>query len=462
VAAVFLPDAPRGDLLLVVPGAGLAVALDLVLQPEGTFERVFAADVAAVAGAAGHSVAAAQTSLTLRGGLRDGVLFGEIAALDVQFRVPALAPTGASAVAAGYYRGQVLGTDPGEIHLVVGPQNQMVVVASSGGVAFGGVTTLAADGSHTLTAAVAGGQGTLRGMISPGDATVSGTIRLPGRPEVAFVGAGATAVRTERLINLSSLARAGTGARTLITGFVITGQEARPVLVRAIGPSLAAFGVREALANPQLRLYRGDELIAENDDWSTGGAAAALAATFARVGAFPLAPGSVDAALALTLTPGNYTLHLSDATGEGSALAEIYDAGAEAAPGAPRLANLSIRSDVGAGGQVLVGGFVIAGKTAQRVLVRAVGPGLVRFGVAGALAEARLAVYGPEGLIAENEHWVGSEVAAAAQASGAFALDEGSKDAALVLTLRPGAYTARVTGGGGAAGVALLEVYEVP
>ena len=65
-------------------------------------------------------------------------------------------------------------------------------------------------------------------------------------------------------------------------------------------------------------------------------------------------------------------------------------------------------------------------------------------------------------MIAENERWAGPEVAAAAKASGAFALDEGSKDAALVLTLRPGAYTAQISGGGGAAGVALLEVYEVP
>jgi hypothetical protein len=94
--------------------------------------------------------------------------------------------------------------------------------------------------------------------------------------------------------------------------------------------------------------------------------------------------------------------------------------------------------------------------------VRAVGPGLAPFGVAGVLADPRVAVIGASGLVAENDNWSGTEPAAAAAGSGAFALTAGSRDAALVLTLAPGAYTAQVHGVGAAAGVVLLEIYELP
>ena len=100
----------------------------------------------------------------------------------------------------------------------------------------------------------------------------------------------------------------------------------------------------------------------------------------------------------------------------------------------------------------------------QHVLIRAVGPGIAKFGVTNALADPVLKVYDSAGaLIATNDNWNGSDVSTAAAATGAFALDAGSKDAALLLTLAPGGYTFEVTGAPGTApGEALADIYAAP
>ena len=136
-------------------------------------------------------------------------------------------------------------------------------------------------------------------------------------------------------------------------------------------------------------------------------------------------------------------------------------------PAASRTIEVSSLAQVGTGSNILVGGFVISGPSSKTVLVRAIGPSLGAFGVANALADPQVAIYGTASAtapIASNDNWGGdAAVAAAATASGAFALSgSASKDAALLVTLAPGAYTARVSGVGGASGIALLEIYEVP
>ena len=311
----------------------------------------------------------------------------------------------------------------------------------------GSILTFSAAGTATVTATQAGDDNTL-----PATATVTLT----------------ATTRTDRLINLSFRLRIGAGGNVLIAGFVIGGTEAKQVLIRGIGPALASLGVQGTLANPQLRLYRGSEVIAQNDDWSAGADSAALASAFLRLGAFALAPGSKDAALLVTLAPGAYTAHiLTDGVG-GVALAEIYDASVNPNADYQRLINLSTLGDVGTGENILIGGFIATGNAPKKVLVRAVGPSLTAFGVAGALADPRLRIFNGAALVAENDNWsaVSTETTATAQAArdtGAFALANGSKDAALILTLAPGAYTAQVSGADGTStGVALIEVYEVP
>jgi hypothetical protein len=119
---------------------------------------------------------------------------------------------------------------------------------------------------------------------------------------------------------------------------------------------------------------------------------------------------------------------------------------------------------VGTGDGVLIAGFVISGATPMRVLIRAVGPTLSSNGVTTALTDPQLALYRGSVLWDYNDNWAGEAKLAAAftEAGAARWTDSGSKDAALLVTLPPGAYTAIVSGVNGASGVALAEVYELP
>ena len=141
---------------------------------------------------------------------------------------------------------------------------------------------------------------------------------------------------------------------------------------------------------------------------------------------------------------------------------EAYDAGGGATA---RLANVSARSAVGTGSGILIAGFVV-NDGACTILVRGVGPGLAPFNVPGALGDPQLQIFREAQLVAENNDWGSASNSAAlmttAQAVGAFALPGGSRDAALLITLPQGAYTAQVSGVNSTTGVALVEVYEVP
>lgn len=126
---------------------------------------------------------------------------------------------------------------------------------------------------------------------------------------------------------------------------------------------------------------------------------------------------------------------------------------------------LSTRGRVGGGENVLIAGFVIDGPEAKRVLVRAVGPSLVPQGVADALPDPRLTVFdATQRPLASNDNWSEGENPAAlivaAARTGAIPFAANSRDAAVLVTLEPGVYTAVIEGANGAEGVALAEVYE--
>lgn len=126
-----------------------------------------------------------------------------------------------------------------------------------------------------------------------------------------------------RLVNVSARNRVGTGDDILIAGFSVTGAGAKQVLVRAVGPTLAAFGVTGFLADPTVRILDAKgATVGVNDNWP-----AALSATFAQVGAFPLSAGSRDAALLATVPAGaTYTIQVSGVNnGTGEALVEVYE-----------------------------------------------------------------------------------------------------------------------------------------
>lgn len=278
----------------------------------------------------------------------------------------------------------------------------------------------------------------------------------------------ATPADTGRLINLAVRTNAGTGAETLIVGFAVGGAGTsgpKPLLVRGVGPSLAQFGLTGVLADPSATVFQGTATVVTNDNW---GGAAAIADRAAQVGAFQLAAAdSLDAALAFSPAPESYTVQITGRNnGTGIALAEIYDATALASfvAATPRLTNVSARTRVGTGGDILIAGFVVGGTTAKTVLIRAIGPTLADFGVTGALADPRLQLFSGTTLLRENNDWGGdAQLTTVGGSVGAFALANAtSKDAVLLVTLAPGSYTAQVAGADGGTGVALVEVYEVP
>ena len=270
-----------------------------------------------------------------------------------------------------------------------------------------------------------------------------------------------------RLTNLSIRGRAGAGDQTSIVGFFVSGSgtsNSAPLLLRAVGPSLSQFGVTGLLGDPVATLLQGSTSVATNDDWA-GNAQVVARAT--QVGAFALAgSASLDAALATSAAPGSYSLQITGKNNTaGTVLGEIYDASnSPATASAPRLVNLSARARVTAATEILIAGLTVSGTTARTVLVRAIGPNLAGFGVAGALADPQLRIFQGATLVRENDNWGGdAQLVDVARNVGAFRLSDGSsRDAVLLVTLPPGSYTAQISGAANDAGVALVEIYEVP
>jgi hypothetical protein len=133
-------------------------------------------------------------------------------------------------------------------------------------------------------------------------------------------------VTAPRLVNVSARGRVSTTSDILIGGFVVSGAGQRAVLIRAIGPGLAAFGVTGSLAQPTLTLIKGEQTVATNTHWTTAPETAAIRTAAERVGAFPLTESIRDSALLASLESGAYTIQLSGASGTtGVALLEIYE-----------------------------------------------------------------------------------------------------------------------------------------
>jgi hypothetical protein len=264
---------------------------------------------------------------------------------------------------------------------------------------------------------------------------------------------------SSRLVNLSVRTRAGAGDQTLIMGFVVDGAGPAQLLVRALGPTLTQFGVNGALSDSKLQLFdAAHREIDENDDWVGG---SVMSEAVARMGATALTNGSKDAALLISPSAGAYSAHVTGANATtGTALVELYDA---ASSGAGRLVNASARSLSGVGDDVLILGFVVDGDGARTLLIRGVGPTLAASGVVGFLANPNLVLYRNGSVVAENDNWGGTSALRDAFARvGAFDFSSSaSKDAALLVTLQPGVYSAVVSGVGGTSGVALVEIYEL-
>ncbi len=129
-----------------------------------------------------------------------------------------------------------------------------------------------------------------------------------------------------RLINTSVRAQVGIGGQILIPGLVVGPGAPKALLVRAVGPGLAPFGVTGLLARPVLTLYAGDTAYRTNTGWRTLPDSAAFQLASERLNLFPLAENGADSGLFLSLDPGAYTLQVTGVGGTtGVALVEIYE-----------------------------------------------------------------------------------------------------------------------------------------
>jgi hypothetical protein len=329
--------------------------------------------------------------------------------------------------------------------------------------------TVAASGSGTLSyqwqkdgTAITGATGASYSITTtlPADAG-SYTCVVTNSAGSSTSAAGTLTVYPSRLANLSVRAPAGAGDQTLILGFYIGGTGSKQVLIRGVGPTLAQYGVSGVLADPQLKLFNvANVQINQNDNWGGG---TALANAFTAVNDFALPANSKDAALLVTLPLDGYTAQVNSAdTSTGVAMIEAYETDT-GTPGA-RFTALSARNQVGMGDNILIAGFVVTGNAPKTLLIRGIGPTLANYGVSGVLADPQLALFdGTSTKIAGNDNWGGTTALSDAfTATQAFPLPATSKDAALLVTLQPGLYSAQISGVGGTTGVALVEVYEVP
>jgi IgA Peptidase M64 len=297
-----------------------------------------------------------------------------------------------------------------------------------------------------------------------------------------------------KLGNISTRGSVLTGDNVMIGGFIIDGSSNKRVLVRSRGPSMggAPFNVAGTLANPVMQLFSGSTVIAQNDNWQdvpsctgfTCGGATEIAATALdpcqpNPGQSASPPScNLESAILITLPPGAYTAIVRGANGgTGVGLVEVFEADTSTTS---TLANISTRGSVQTGDNVMIGGLIVAGSVPKTVLIRARGPsmGAAPFNVPGTLPNPFLRLFSGSTVIAQNDNWqdapsCGGFLCAGATQITATGLDPCqpnpgqstappgcAQEAAILITLPPGAYTAIVSGIGGGTGVGLVEVFD--
>jgi uncharacterized protein GlcG (DUF336 family) len=255
---------------------------------------------------------------------------------------------------------------------------------------------------------------------------------------------------TGTFANTSTRAGIGNGENQLIAGFIISGAGSKQILIRGLGPSLAAFGLTGTLQDPilDLRTQTGTN-ITFNDNW-------ALAVNAAQIPANLRPADPRESAILTSLAPGSYTAIESGKSGAmGKGLLEVYDVDSVASS---QLANISTRGFVGTGNDVMIGGSIVRGG-ASPVLVRALGPSLAPFGVVDVLTNPTIELRDPNGtLVAANDNWKQIQQTTI-QATGLQPPNDA--EAAIFTILPSGAFTVIVRGANGTTGIALLEIYNL-
>ena len=247
-----------------------------------------------------------------------------------------------------------------------------------------------------------------------------------------------------------------TGDKVGIAGFIMDGNVPKRIVVRGMGPSLKIGNtpIPGTLTDPVLGFFNSSgTLLATNDNWQDDPAQASL------ITAAGLAPGDKnESAIFYPAPPGAYTAVLRGKNnGIGIGVVEVYDLDSMSDG---QLANLASRAMVNTGDNVLIGGLILTGANPKRILFRALGPDLHAFGVTGELQDPTLTLYDGNGMMLQSDDdWRLAPNAAEIQATGLAPRDD--RDAAILMTLTPGNYTAIERGANGTTGVGLLEAYRL-
>jgi hypothetical protein len=260
-----------------------------------------------------------------------------------------------------------------------------------------------------------------------------------------------------------------TGDNVMIGGFIVEGSEPKRVIIRAIGPELSQYGVPDVLADPTLELHDGSgALIASNDSWLHTIIGGIITSDQVReIQSSGHAPRDArESAIIAELPPGNYTAIVRGVNNTmGVALAEVYDLSPESTS---ILANVSTRALVEIGDNAMIGGFIVQGTQPKRVILRAIGPDLSRYGVPNVLPDPTLELHdGTGALVASNDNWqhtiIGGIITADQvrdiRSSGYAPRDP--RESAIIADLPPGNYTGIVRDKNIIIGVALVEVYDL-
>jgi len=315
--------------------------------------------------------------------------------------------------------------------------------AAGHGQSFIGDTTVATDGNGNASFSISVPQ-----IPAGSHVTATATDQNGNTSEFAPIG---------QLSNISTRLRVQTDENVAICGFIITGTDPKRVLVRGIGPSLAAF-FPDFLADPTIELHGPASFVTvTNNNWKVRPDGSSQQAEIEATGLQPA--NDLESALVQSL-PANNAAYTAILRGQdntaGIGVIEAYDLDGAASS---KLSNISTRGFVGAGNGVLIGGFIV-GNDLAKVVIRAIGPSLGAFGITGALADPTLELRDADGArLASNDNWredfqQDEIIATALQPTNDL-------ESAIVTTLTPGAYTAIVAGTNNTTGVGVVEVYNI-
>ncbi len=330
------------------------------------------------------------------------------------------------------------------------------------------VSGTAKDGNFLGTATIPKG-------AEAGTWTLRRVILQDGASNVAIYGSSAAAfpngmptdlsvmsIPVAQPLNISTRMEVLSGDNVLIAGFIITGppNSTKKVMIRGLGPSLAAAGVTNPLSDPLLELHGPIGLFdtITNDNWADASNASDIPDGFQPsdsresviVATLPIDSSGITSFTAIVRGANGVT---------GVGLVEAYDLD----PTPSAFANISTRGFVNTGNNVMIGGFILGGNDrGSRVLIRAIGPSLP---LAGALADPTLAIHDSNGeAIATNDNWKIDDSTGQSQEAAVTATSippPNDLESAIVHTFAPGAYTAIVAGKNGGTGVGLVEVYNL-